>query len=331
MSVEMASLTPKKYQPYFKLSHELVGVWNVPYISEAYLIHGSLLRQGLTVKAVENEIIVSGAKQETKYFPTYILPNNPSMDPDMVFCKSLRDNGVFMYVTNVDDFGHLVNSDNYETNHKQNDLYEIFNNQLDWEKRYIHPNYSKNLEPDHQIEQACPDVYWFPVVTPIFCKHLIEELENYGKWSDGTNYDPRLAGGYENVPTRDIHMNQIGFEQQWLYFLREYIRPVQEKVFVGYYHDPPKSLMNFAVRYHPEEQPSLRPHHDTSTYTINIALNRPKIDYEGGGCRFIRYNCSVVDLRLGWSLMHPGRLTHYHEGLPVVKGTRYIMVSFVDP
>lgn len=38
--------------------------------------------------------------------------------------------------------------------------------------------------------------------------------------------------------------------------------------------------MNFVVRYKPDEQPSLKPHHDSSTYTINIALNRPNIDYE---------------------------------------------------
>lgn len=94
---------------------------------------------------------------------------------------------------------------------------------------------------------------------------------------------------------------------------------------------PPKSLMNFVVRYRPDEQPSLKPHHDSSTYTINIALNRFGKDYEGGGCRFIRYNCSVTDTKIGWMLMHPGRLTHYHEGLPVTKGTRYIMISFVDP
>lgn len=38
--------------------------------------------------------------------------------------------------------------------------------------------------------------------------------------------------------------------------------------------------MNFVVRYHPKEQPSLRPHHDSSTFTVNIALNRVGIDYE---------------------------------------------------
>lgn len=38
--------------------------------------------------------------------------------------------------------------------------------------------------------------------------------------------------------------------------------------------------MNFVVRYRPDEQPSLRPHHDSSTYTVNIALNRVHEDYE---------------------------------------------------
>lgn len=32
-------------------------------------------------------------------------------------------------------------------------------------------------------------------------------------------------------------MNQINFEPQWLYFLKEYVRPLQELVFTGYYHD----------------------------------------------------------------------------------------------
>lgn len=36
----------------------------------------------------------------------------------------------------------------------------------------------------------------------------------------------------------------------------------------------------FVVRYKPDEQPSLRPHHDASTFTINIALNQLGTDYE---------------------------------------------------
>ena len=38
--------------------------------------------------------------------------------------------------------------------------------------------------------------------------------------------------------------------------------------------------MNFVVRYRPDEQPSLRPHHDSSTFTLNVALNHKGLDYE---------------------------------------------------
>lgn len=285
------------------------GVWNVPYVSSCYLIKGILIRQ-----------------PELK--PSYAYNQ---LDADMAFCTNMREKDVFMYVTNRVDFGHLVNADNFDSSRINSEIYQILDNRWDWEQRYIHENYTENFNPNNTISQPCPDVYWFPVVKPRFCKEFIEIMERYGQWSDGTNKDLRLDGGYENVPTRDIHMKQVGLEAHWLEVLRLYVRPLQELVFTGYFHDPPRAIMNFVVRYRPDEQPSLRPHHDSSTYTINMALNRPKIDYEGGGCRFIRYNCSVTDTRLGWMLMHPGRLTHYHEGLPVSKGTRYIMVSFVDP
>ena len=37
--------------------------------------------------------------------------------------------------------------------------------------------------------------------------------------------------------------------------------------------------MNFVVKYNPKGQYYLRPHHDASTYTINVALSRPGVDY----------------------------------------------------
>ncbi|KAG8231868.1 hypothetical protein J437_LFUL011773 [Ladona fulva] len=282
------------------------GVWNVPYITACYLVNATIIR-----------------KEETR--PSYI---RNLLDADMAFCNNMRDKDIFMYVSNREDFGHLINADNFDTSHLHNELYQIFDNRWDFERRYIHENYSENFNPNNTIQQPCPDVYWFPVATPRYCKELIEEMENFGKWSDGSNSDERLDGGYENVPTRDIHMKQVGMEQHWLEFLRVIVRPLQELVFTGYYHDdprieggyeqvptrdihmnqigmdkhwdhflmeivrplqqrvfigytqPPRALMNFVVRYKPDEQPSLRPHHDSSTYTINIALNRPKIDYE---------------------------------------------------
>ena len=55
--------------------------------------------------------------------------------------------------------------------------------------------------------------------------------------------------------------------------------------------------MNFVVRYHPEEQANLRPHHDASTYTINIALNQPNIDYQVNKHDSLFYNIIIVSSR----------------------------------
>ena len=49
--------------------------------------------------------------------------------------------------------------------------------------------------------------------------------------------DSRLPGGYENVPTVDIHMKQVNWETHWLHFLRKFIQPMQQKIFTGYFHD----------------------------------------------------------------------------------------------
>lgn len=287
------------------VGRQVLGLWNVPFISTVYLVKSSVL---------------------TDF--SYELTNT---DPDMAVCWHMRSKGIFMHVINTELFGHLIDSDYYEANRTHPDFYQLFNNRYDWERKYIAADYSKQLEKDFVPVQPCPDVYWFSIATEKFCDHLRDIVEAFGKWSDGTHNDKRLQGGYEAVPTRDIHMNQVGLEQVWLKFLQLYVKPLQEKVFIGYFHDPPRSLMNFVVRYRPDEQPSLRPHHDSSTYTINVALNRAGIDYEGGGCRFLRYNCSVTNTKKGWLLMHPGRLTHFHEGLLTTKGTRYIMISFVDP
>ncbi|XP_069753489.1 procollagen-lysine,2-oxoglutarate 5-dioxygenase 2 isoform X2 [Narcine bancroftii] len=285
-----------------------IGVWNVPYIAHVYLIKGEVLRTDL---------------KEKNYF------NLDRMDSDMSLCRNIREEGIFMYVSNQHKFGRLLPTEGYNTSHLHGDLWQIFDNPLEWREKYIHPNYSK-IFTGGVVEEPCPDVFWFPIFSEATCDELVEEVENFGEWSGGKNEDKRLVGGYENVPTDDIHMTQVGLDQVWLHFIREYIAPVALKLFSGY-HTKGFAMLNFVVKYTPERQAYLRPHHDSSTFTINIALNNKGIDYQGGGCKFHRYNCAVESPRKGWSFIHPGRLTHLHEGLPTTNGTRYIAVSFVDP
>ncbi|CAF0816227.1 unnamed protein product [Rotaria sp. Silwood1] len=289
------------------INYNKTGLFNVPHVAHCYLLNGTFLKS---------------------FTPKYI---DATIDPDVKFSQSLRDAEYFIYLNNEINYGHLIDPDNFNISLILPELYEVFNNFKDWKDRYIHPDYYKSLQPNATFQQPCPDVFWFPVVTNEFTQDLIDLMEKFNQWSGSSHADRRLAGGYENVPTDDIHMTQVDYNEYWLFFLREFIQPIQQKVYTGYYSDPPKALLNFVVRYMPEYQNKLRPHHDASTYTINIALNDVGKDYEGGGCRFLRYNCTVDATRRGWALMHPGRLTHLHEGLPVIKGRRYIMVSFIDP
>uniref|UniRef100_A0A8C6WI37 procollagen-lysine 5-dioxygenase n=1 Tax=Neogobius melanostomus TaxID=47308 RepID=A0A8C6WI37_9GOBI len=285
-----------------------VGVWNIPFMAHVYLVQGTALR---------NEL------KERNHF---VLEK---LDPDMAFCRNARELGVFMYITNQHEFGRLISTANYNISHYNNDLWQIFENPVDWKEKYIHQNYTQIFTHNY-MEEPCPDVFWFPVFTETACDELVQEMEHFGSWSGGRHEDKRISGGYETVPTDDIHMKQIGFEKEWLHFLREFISPVTLKVFSGYY-TKGYAVMNFVVKYTPDRQSYLRPHHDSSTFTINVALNHKDTDFQGGGCRFHRYNCSIESPRKGWSFMHPGRLTHLHEGLPTTNGTRYIAISFIDP
>ena len=105
----------------------------------------------------------------------------------MAFCANLREKDVFFYVSNRVSFGHLIDSDDFDTSHVHNELWEISKNRWDWEQRYIHPNYSQSLEENANITMPCPDVYWFPIVTERFADELVAEMENHGTWSDGSN------------------------------------------------------------------------------------------------------------------------------------------------
>jgi hypothetical protein len=119
-------------------------------------------------------------------------------------------------------------------------------------------------------------------------------------------------------------MNQIGLEKMWKYIVKTYISPIVWKKYKYSYKD---INISFIVKYSMDGQRELRPHHDSSAFTTSICLND---DFEGGGCHFIRHDKSIINKDIGSVTIHPGRVTHYHQGLPISKGRRYIMVSFIN-
>ena len=70
---------------------------------------------------------------------------------DEAFSAKMRENNVDLYVTNLNEWGHLISTNEFDTSHLHNDMYNLKQNRLDWEKRYLHSNYSLNLDPNIAI------------------------------------------------------------------------------------------------------------------------------------------------------------------------------------
>lgn len=319
----------KRSPDYFDIiEYERQGCWNVPYISSVYLFKKNVVEK-----------------------VSRLFLDNVKMDSDMRMCNNLRDEDIFIHVSNMDRYGYIIKESDLvvptpvvdaTTNTfvpKPNPtgevtLYELFTRRADWEKKYLHTDYYQYRNAHTKIStiELCDGIYDFPLFSEIFCKELMQRSEEYGKWSKGKDdhNDPRLGRNYyENVPTVDIQLFEMGLDKHWHEIVFSYIAPMAKVLYNNY---KTKDInLAFVVKYDVKNQQSLAPHHDASTYTVNVALNRGKgIDYDGGGCRFIRQNFILKDKEPGNCTIHPGRLTAYHEGLPVISGTRYILVSFIN-
>lgn len=94
------------------------------------------------------------------------------------------------------------------------DIFLVTENEPLWRRKYLHPSYEARKKLEF-VQGRCWDIYNFPLFTEAFCSSLVAEAENFGQWSGGTYNDKRLKGGYEPVPTRDIHFKQMGFDKAW--------------------------------------------------------------------------------------------------------------------
>lgn len=255
---------------------------------------------------------------------------------DMCFCKNMRKRGIEMYVDNTHNYGYMLDEEMITrltfTDKSIEDItvYSFFDNKVLWEEKYLHSRFKESLTTGFDnlgIEEVCGDVFLFSLLSETFCNEIVDITEKSGLWSDGSHNDVRV-GGYENHPTVDIHMNQLGLDKIWEEIIKQYIAKVASHCFSGY--QTKRSNICFVVKYDMNGQRELGPHHDSSAYTANVALNTHGEDYTGGGCKFIRQNTKVVGIKKGYVTIHPGRLTHYHEGLHITSGTRYILVSFIN-
>ena len=290
-----------------------IGCWNVPHIAGNILIKGDYLDK------------VTGFYTNNS--------KNPNYNTDMCFAHNCRENGLFMYLDNTEVYGYIYEgiTDIIPEKALHKELYLFESAKHIWLKKYLHPDFYNAIDNWEKlpVEEPCKWAFEFPFVNEEFCNQLLAEVNNINQWSQGGNKEikDKRINNVENVPTVDIHMTQIGFRKQWNSIVKTYIAPL-----VSHLYSPFKTNglnIAFVVKYEMGNQEHLSPHHDSAAYSIVITLNRPNIDFTGGGTRFVKQDVSVQGKK-GWATIHPGRLTHYHEGLPITSGKRFIFVSFVN-
>ena len=249
---------------------------------------------------------------------TFYLDNFKSeWDYDATFAFNCRSNNIKMNIINDNTIGYYNNIIT---------IFDYFTDKNDWVNKYFHPLFINFIKTNKlEYNTVCTDAFQFPIFTEIFCEELIQLTEEKKLWSAGKKKDMRIQGGYEHHPTVDVHLNQLNFEKIWKDIVKNYISKVASYLYDGI--TTKDTNLNFVVKYSVTGQKKLNPHHDASTYTVNIALNN---NFKGGGCHFLRQNLKVTDNPIGHSLIHPGKLTHYHAGLEVLEGNRYILVSFIN-
>lgn len=244
-------------------------------------------------------------------------------DHDVCVSRALWRSGSPVYVDNRHDYAELLESEKraHTGDSPTPDLFEAEANPTFWDRAYLNDTF---LAGNASTVEICPDVFGVRLFNERFCSELVSEMERFGQWSSGKNDDPRIAGGYENVPTQDIHTKQIGWEESWVSILKRHVYPEMYRLYAG---STFKEELNiaFVVRYITTGQYALRPHQDAAAITTVTTLSS---EFEGGGARFTRYNCTHVSKTPGMTAFHPGRITHQHEGLPITSGRRYILVSF---
>jgi hypothetical protein len=195
------------------------------------------------------------------------------------------------------------------------ELYTYFDDPEGWKGKFLKPEV---LSPNWElyVQEELLNIYTIPVFTEEFCDYIIDEAESCNCWT---------VDRHQSYPTTDMVLQTIGMGEIYHDILKTYIWPLSYKLY-KLEEDSWLDLNseNFIARYHPYAQYHLALHHDASQITTVVTLNE---DFEGGGTFFPNQNAKLKGKK-GDVSIHPGQITHWHGGLPVEAGQRYIIVSF---
>jgi len=159
------------------------------------------------------------------------------------------------------------------------------------------------------------------IYSPDICKWIIIETEKYASQNGGWT-----KNRHKHYPTTDIPADRIPHIFSFVLVSLETIFTKVKQIYCL----PDTIVFDlndiFLVKYDENDQKELAEHNDGSFISFNIMLSDYS-EYDGGGTHFVEEN-ETVFLNRGDMLLHSSQLKH--AGKPLTRGTRYILVFFVN-
>ena len=286
--------------------------------------------------------------------PTNVNYYNPVTDDTIIYNKDVKnfiidykDDGIMTLnvnknLINFDLFENLLYNTNDTTCYRFNELLEGRNTDFDSYKIQFDATIEKK-EIELQLKNKYGDIIddineimndkiklkynrflqrfcYNKIYTPDICNYIINECEKYA-----TNNGGWTIKRHDNYPTTDLPVEKI---PSIFGLVLETLNTVVKKVKKSFgLHD--QMIINvhdlFVVKYKDTEQNHLKMHHDGSFLSFNVLLSDTS-DFEGGGTYFDDGLTSYLEQ--GDILIHSSRIKH--AGLPITKGTRYLLVGFLN-
>ncbi|BDD07480.1 hypothetical protein [Aureibacter tunicatorum] len=186
-----------------------------------------------------------------------------------------------------------------------------------WFEKYVNPLLISQ-EYDLIIDEPIPGLFLFPFFNENFCKEIIQLAEELNQWE---------VDRHDNYPTTDILLEKLDLKHIYDETIQNFVTPM----LVAKYNLQGRSWYqmdheNFIIKYSDTAQKHLSLHHDNSALTINLCLNN---EFEGGGTYFPKFKKLLRLDKIGYAMVHPGNITHFHGARPIESGNRYIIVSFL--
>ena len=170
------------------------------------------------------------------------------------------------------------------------------------------------------IEEPVKDVYNVPLFSDVFCKLMIDEIENMQKhFSFSPNPEEDQL---RQIP--EIVLNEITPD---LYnSLMNVVFSVVNPIFLTLWNRHVTGGGIQIANYNLKDKKQGAWHHDASA-DISMVVPLNTGDYVGGGTEFLNRGV-VKPLPKGNALIFPS-YTHLHRGLPVQSGNRYLLVFWL--